>query len=125
MFRIIPAIILFGLVACNTGPESGKKNSQNNASAVQGYKWSTEEENEFLSGCVDSAKVKLSEAAAFAQCKCILNQLKQNFPNMDSAVPALMDVKRVAAFVEKCKWLKFFDLYILPANFNATAIVYL
>jgi hypothetical protein len=103
MFRIILAVVLVTIVSCNTGPESGKKNSQKDSSAVKGYNWSSEEENEFLSGCVDSAKVKMDEAAAFAQCKCILTQLKQNYPNMDSAAPALMDVKRVADFVEKCK----------------------
>ena len=92
------------MAACNTTPESasGKKDSSNNSSA-KGYTWSENEEGEFLSGCVDSAKVKMTEAAAFSQCKCILNQLKQTFPNMDSAAPALMDVKRVAAYVEKCK----------------------
>ena len=90
-------------VACNTGPDSGKKKAKTNSSAVSGYKWTTEEENEFLSGCVDSAKARLDEAAAFVQCKCILNQLKQSFPNMDSAAPALMDVKKVAGYVEKCK----------------------
>jgi hypothetical protein len=103
MFKIILAAVIFTFAACNTTPGSGKKNSQKDSSAVTGYKWSADEENEFLSGCVDSAKTKMGEAAAFAQCKCILNQLKQNFPNMDSAAPALMDVKRVAAFVEKCK----------------------
>ncbi|HEU4634147.1 MAG TPA: hypothetical protein VFS22_09195 [Flavisolibacter sp.] len=100
MFKFLTLLVV--LAACNTSPESGK-NAEKDGTAKREYKWSKEEENEFLLGCVDSAKVKMDEAAAFAQCKCILAQLKENFPNMDSAAPALMDVKRVAAYVEKCK----------------------
>lgn len=101
MFKFLAFVIV--LAACNTGPGSGKNAVQIDSKVKQGFNWSKEEENEFLLGCVDSAKVKMDEAAAFAQCKCILGQLKQNFPSMDSAAPALMDVKRVATFVEMCK----------------------
>lgn len=102
MFKIILGMVVSVLIACNTGPDSGK-DSQKDSSTVKGYSWPVNEENEFLSGCVDSAKLKMDEAAAFAQCKCILKQLKQLYPSMDSAAPALMDIKRVAAFVENCK----------------------
>ena len=106
MFKLLPAFFILAMTACNSGPQSvsSKDNTQNvNTSAAKVYSWPAGEEKEFLSGCVDSAKLKLGEAAAFAQCKCMLNQLKQNFPNMDSAAPALMDVKRVAEMAAKCK----------------------
>ena len=106
MFKALSAIFIFTITACNSGPESvsSKDSTQNvNTPAAKAYSWPADEEKEFLSGCVDSAKVKLGEAAAFAQCKCMLNQLKQNFPNMDSAAPALMDVKREAEMAAKCK----------------------
>lgn len=98
MRRMYTLVILF-MTACNTAPESSRKNE----SQTKSYTWSVEEEREFLSGCVDSATIKMDEAAAFAQCKCILTQLKQSYPSMDSAAPALMDVKKVAALVENCK----------------------
>ncbi len=102
MFRIFACMIVLAIAACNTTPESSGKKTQSNRS-VKGYTWSQDEEGEFLSGCVDSAKVRMTEAAAFAQCKCILTQIKQIYPNMDSAAPALMDVKKVAEFAKNCK----------------------
>ncbi len=103
MLKVFPLAVLTALAACNTAPKSAHEKEPQGGKSVKMYSWAAEEEREFLSGCVDSARVKLGEAAAFAQCKCILNQLKQTFPNMDSAAPALMDVKKVAAFVQKCK----------------------
>jgi hypothetical protein len=106
MFKAILAFFVLAIAACNSGPQStsSKDSIQNaNTSTAKSYTWPADEEKEFLSGCVDSAKVKLGEAAAYAQCKCMLNQLKQNYPNMDSAAPALMDVKRVAEMAAKCK----------------------
>ena len=102
MFRIFACMMVLTLAACNTTPESSAKKTQSNNS-VKGYTWSQDEEGEFLSGCVDSAKVRMTEAAAFTQCKCILTQIKQIYPNMDSAAPALMDVKKVAEFAKNCK----------------------
>ena len=99
MNRIIFFVLI--LAGCNSIPK--EDTSQKETTASKTYTWSQEEEQEFLLGCVDSAKVKMSEAAAFAQCKCILTQLKQSFPNMDSAAPALMDVNRASEFVAKCK----------------------
>jgi len=106
MFKAILAFFVLAIAACNSGPQSASsKDSTRNesTSAAKVYAWPADEEKEFLSGCVDSAKVKLGEAAAYAQCKCMLNQLKQNYPNMDSAAPALMDVKRVAEMAARCK----------------------
>jgi hypothetical protein len=99
---ILPFIALSLLVSCKNGPKTSANNEKDNSSA-KAYTWPAQEENEFMSGCVDSAKMKIGEPAAYAQCKCILEQLKSNFPNMDSAAPALMDVKYVANLAEKCK----------------------
>lgn len=90
------------LSACNSGPKTSSNDDKTSTNA-KSYNWSENDEKEFLSGCVDSARLKLGDAAAYAQCKCILGQLKQAYPNMDSAAPALMDVKKVAAMAAKCK----------------------
>ena len=99
---MIPMMALLLIGACKNSPKTTTEEGKG-AVATKGYTWATEEENEFMSGCVDSAKVKIGEAAAYAQCKCILQQLKAGYPSMDSAAPALMDVKYVAQLAEKCK----------------------
>ncbi len=107
MLRYFFIFLVLITAGCNNNSTdtSSKKNEadKKDSSNVQSFTWAQEEEQEFLAGCIDSAKVKMKEEAAFAQCKCILGQLKQQFPNMDSAAPALMDVNRAAAFVAKCK----------------------
>jgi hypothetical protein len=45
----------------------------------------------------------MNEAASFANCKCVLDQLKRSFPNMDSAATVLMDTTRAAEFAARCK----------------------
>ena len=52
---------------------------------------------------MDNAKTGVSDTAAYAHCKCVLDQLKQVFPNMDSASAIIMDTARAAAYVAKCK----------------------
>jgi hypothetical protein len=99
---ISPVIALLILASCKNGPKTPAGNEKGTSNAKT-YNWPKEEENEFMSGCVDSAKIKIGEPAAYAQCKCILEQLKSGYPNMDSAAPALMDVKYVANLAEKCK----------------------
>jgi hypothetical protein len=99
---IVPMFALALLTACKNGPKTPVSIDKGSASSKT-YTWPKEEENEFMSGCVDSAKVKIGEPAAYVQCKCILEQLKSGYPSMDSAAPALMDVKYVASLAEKCK----------------------
>jgi hypothetical protein len=105
MSKFFSLLLIFCMTACNNKPQttSSKDGTPKDSATAKVYTWTKEEEGEFLSGCVDSAKLKLGEAAAFVQCKCMLSQLKQNFPSMDSAAPALMDVKQVARLAAKCK----------------------
>jgi hypothetical protein len=45
----------------------------------------------------------MNEAASFANCKCVLDQLKRSFPNMDSAATVLMDTPVLRSFAARCK----------------------
>lgn len=103
MIRIAFIFLSLAALSCNSGPKPAPQQEAHPSAASHSYTWTEAEEKEFLSGCVDSAKLKLGEAAAYARCKCILGQLKQAYPNMDSAAPALMDVKKVAAMAAQCK----------------------
>jgi len=67
------------------------------------YTWSEEDEKEFLSGCIENTGGKMDEATAYANCKCVLDQLKRSFPNMDSAANVLMDTAKAATFAARCK----------------------
>lgn len=106
MLKVFLSFLMLAFVACNNNSKdtaSGTDSVSANSVNTKSYTWKDEEEKDFLAGCVDKAKIKLSDTAAFAYCKCVLNQLKQTFPNMDSAAGVLMDSARAAVYVEKCK----------------------
>ena len=56
-----------------------------------------------MADCVANAEARLNDTAAFAYCKCVLEQLKHVYPNLDSAAAIIIDSARAAAYVEKCK----------------------
>ena len=104
MIKLLFLMPLLAVIACNSNPGSSKDSTTAKTdSAGKTFAWPQQEEQEFMLGCVDSAKLKIGEAAAYTRCKCILGQLKQRFPNMDSAAPALMDVNKVAELAAKCE----------------------
>jgi hypothetical protein len=96
-------LIIAFAIACN---DSNTKDT--NAMKLAGdngipYKWSEEDEKEFLSDCIENTGEKMDEAASFANCKCVLDQLKRSFPNLDSAATVLIDTTRAAEFAARCK----------------------
>lgn len=94
-------MMLVLLVACNTDPNKGSKAGE--GAAVKAYTWSPEDDNTFLESCVDSARAQqVSEAQAFARCKCVMEKLKEKFPSLDSASSVLMDVDKAKEFTDKC-----------------------
>lgn len=106
MIKFFLSIFILSLVACNSNSkDSSAATDSTNAvnTTAKTYTWTDEEEKDFLAGCVDNAKVRLSDTAAYAYCKCVLGQLKQAFPNMDTAAVVLMDSTKAAVYVGKCK----------------------
>ena len=63
-----------------------------------------EDEMRFLSGCVENAKIRYTEAQAFTLCKCMLAQVQQRYPSADSAtiLQHLSDTAEVAKMVRNC-----------------------
>ena len=106
MFKLYLSLLIIFIVACNNNTD---KSTTDNDSAkattatTKSFTWSSEDEKEFLFDCVQNAKARLSDTAAYAQCKCVMEQLKKNFPTMDSADHALNDSATLAAFISKCK----------------------
>lgn len=87
MFKTVLFLtILFA--ACNN--DSTLSNAENDSTktgiskSTTSFVWSKEDENEFLSDCVNGAKAKYSEDTAFIKCNCALKQLKQEYANYDS-----------------------------------------
>jgi len=88
-------------MSCNNSSEtsSGAVDSSNHSSAS---KWTTEDDNEFLAGCVDQAKSRYSEDTAYSYCKCVLAKIKKDIPTADSAEVVLKDSTKVAAYTKDC-----------------------
>ena len=104
MTKLFLSLALFITLACNNSKAPSADAGPGTDSAVaKSYEWTDEEEKEFLAGCVDNARTSVSDTAAYAHCKCVLDQLKLTFPNMDSASAIIMDTTKAALFVAKCK----------------------
>ena len=105
MSKIILFLTLL-FISCNSsGPSSKEKDSANiqtSRDSVAG--WTKDSENEFLSGCIEEAKALYPEDTAFIYCNCVLKQLKQKFPSMDSASVILMDSAKAVQFTKNCKF---------------------
>lgn len=104
MSRLFLLSLIVTIISCNNNSE---KTSTENLPAIDStkakYTWASDDEKEFLAGCVENAKANMSDTAAYTQCKCVLNQLKQVFPTMDSAATILSDSATAATYVSKCK----------------------
>ncbi len=104
MIKLFLSLAIFLILACNNSKApSADTTTGTDSAAAKSYTWTNEEEKEFLAGCVDNAKANVSDTTAYAYCKCVLDQLKQAFPNMDSASAIIMDTTKAAAYVAKCK----------------------
>jgi hypothetical protein len=106
MFKLYFLLLIVFIVACKAN--SNNTNDSVDSTAIttntgKSFTWADEDEKEFLAGCVENAKAKLSDTAAYAQCKCVLEQLKKVFPTMDSAANALTDSTTAALYINKCK----------------------
>ena len=95
-------IFMLCFVACNNDSEKTTTVNTDTAS-TKSYTWSEEDKKEFLGGCVDNAKPKITDTAAFAHCNCVLKELQKVLPSADSAASVLLDSTRAAQYVSKCK----------------------
>ena len=101
MFKLfLPLAILF-IVACNNSKKSPDSKGSDTTGA-KSFTWNSEDEKEFLAQCVESAKANINDTTAYAHCKCVLEQLKQVYPNMDS-VAAVMDTAMAKKYAANCK----------------------
>jgi hypothetical protein len=98
-------VFLFILVACNNESADTPVSAEASRDTVQKklHTWPANEENDFMAGCVDNAKGKLGDTASYRYCKCILEQVKETYPSLDSASFVLLDSTKVVAYAQNCK----------------------
>jgi hypothetical protein len=104
MSKIFLILVLF-LAACNNSNNTSTEKTTTGDTTVSASsaKWSEQDENDFLRDCVDNAKTKLGEEKSYTYCNCVLKQIRQKFPNLDSASAYLDDSTKAAEFTVNCK----------------------
>ena len=104
MFKLFLSFAFFLLISCNNSNDTAETQATKNTdtTATKSYTWDSNDEKEFLAQCVETAKGNVNDTAAYAHCKCVLDQLKQVYPNMDS-VAAVMDTAMAATYAANCR----------------------
>lgn len=105
MSKLLLSFLIIIVVSCNTKSNNNTNSADSLTAAgaqTKSYTWTDSDEKEFLAACVQSAKANLNDTAAFKQCNCVLKQLKQNFPTLDSANNSA-DSAQLVAFAANCK----------------------
>lgn len=91
------------VISCNNASDTGTEATKKMDTALaKSYTWDSTDEKDFLAQCVETAHVNVNDTAAYANCKCVLDQLKQVYPNLDS-VAAVMDTVMAAKYAANCK----------------------
>lgn len=103
-----PIVVFFALlftVACKNNTSTTANSLQLSDSAKANPNWSNEGEGEFINNCVTGAKTRYNndEKQAYKYCNCILNQIKQKYPNLDSASALLNDTAQMVKLQNNCK----------------------
>lgn len=92
-------------LACNNNSsDNSEKAKDKDSSSVAVTRWAAGDENEFLSDCVDKAKgANGNDTNAYVRCNCVLRQLEQHFPNLDSADKVLQDSAQASVYTKNCQ----------------------
>ena len=98
--KLLFAALIF--TACNNSTDTTNKTTGQQTKTPAGYTWSKEDENQFLSDCVDNAK-QLKGDTAYIKCNCVLKQMEQSYPTLDSAEVILADTAKAAEFTKNCR----------------------
>ena len=105
MYKLFLSLAFFFAISCNNASDTAAeatKNADTATTATKSYTWDSEDEKEYLAQCVETAKANVNDTAAYARCKCVLDQLKQVYPNMDSAY-ANLDSAAAVRYAANCQ----------------------
>jgi hypothetical protein len=104
LFSILVLTVMTFFFACNNDSASSSAN-KDSTNTAKGFVWTTEDDNEFLEGCIEKAKINFGEDTAYIKCNCALKQLKSKYQNYDSVEVAVNDTSRakeVVKLTENC-----------------------
>ena len=104
LFTMLLLTCLTFLYACNNDSTTSSAN-KDSANAGKGFVWTTEDDNEFMAGCIEKVKINFGEDTAYIKCNCALKQLKTKYQNYDSVEVAINDTSRskeVVKLTENC-----------------------
>ncbi|HWJ91627.1 MAG TPA: hypothetical protein VNR87_10985 [Flavisolibacter sp.] len=103
MARILLILVTAFCFACSNSASDNQPSKSDSVRTKKAFSWSQEDEREFLSDCIDHAKDKHGEDTAYIYCNCVLRQVKEDFPNLDSASAILVDTVQAAKYTEACR----------------------
>ena len=105
MYKLVVLLFVFILAACNNSNTAADRTSDsaNKATVPATDSVSKEAAFSFIDGCVENAKLTLGEQKAYVFCKCIYDQAKSKYPDMDSARMASLDTAEVARMAAACR----------------------
>jgi hypothetical protein len=104
MQKILFLLCTIMIVAC-TNRTATSGNAADSTTTTAANPPLNEEEMRFLSGCVENAKTRYTEAQSFTLCKCMLTQVQHKYPSADSAtlLQHLSDTAEVAQMIRNCR----------------------
>jgi len=105
MQKIIFLLCTIMIVACTNRTATSGNTAADSTTTTAANPPLNEEEMRFLTGCVENAKTRYTEAQSFVLCKCMLTQVQQKYPSADSAtlLQHLSDTAEVAQMIRNCR----------------------
>ncbi len=95
--------LLFTACTNEGSTKDGKDSASTNTTSATAKTWTQEDELEFMNGCVDNAKARLSNEKAYAYCKCVLAQVKTKYAMDSTIIAKLSDTAEVAKMAQNCE----------------------
>jgi hypothetical protein len=89
--------------ACSNSSSEGTPSRSDSVRTKTSFTWTKDDEHQFLSDCIEHAKNQHGEDTAYIYCNCVLQQVKEDYPNLDSASAILIDSVQAAKYTDRCQ----------------------
>ncbi len=103
LLNLLVGSLLFTACTNEASTKDGKDSASTNTTSATAKTWTQEDELEFMNGCVDNAKARLSSEKAYAYCKCVLGQVKTKYAMDSTIIAKLSDTAEVAKMAQNCE----------------------
>ena len=105
MRKLLFLLTLGAFAACNNAstPTSKNDDTLKKGPAAPMDSAAAEFKMSIIDGCVEQNRLALGEAKAYSFCKCMYEQTKVLFPDMDSTKIATLDTAAIARMAANCR----------------------